>query len=77
VVEAPEDFGVRTEVKAGEVEERQVVVVADVKEEVGGTSVIPVLEQFDQRKLEDTLIEGDGSLDITGEQGEMMETSRR
>ena len=44
VVKAPENFEVLTEFKAGEVKERQIVVVADVKEEVGGPSVVPVLE---------------------------------
>jgi hypothetical protein len=51
--------------------------VADVEEEVGGPSIVPVLEQFDERKLKEVLIESDGSFDITREQGKMMEAPSR
>src|ERR1035437_5318152 len=76
-MKASEHFAVFTEFKAGEVEVRQVVAMADVEKEVGRPAIVPVLEQFDQRKLEDVLVEGYGSFDIAGEHSEMMEAPRR
>src|ERR1035437_5862963 len=76
-MKASEHFAVFTEVKAGEVEVRQVVAMADIEEEVGRPPKVPVLEQFDQRKLEDVLVEGYGSFDIAAEHSKMMESPRR
>jgi hypothetical protein len=76
-MKASEHFAIFTEVKAGEVEVRQIVAMADVEKEVGRPAIVPVLEQFDQRKLEDILVEGNGSFDIAGEHSEMMETPSR
>ena len=67
VMQATEYFAVLPEVESGEVEVGEIVVVADIEEEVGGTAVVPVFEQFDERELEEVLVEGDGSFDITRE----------
>src|SRR5262249_59975990 len=57
---------------AGEVEEPEDVVVADVEEEVAGARVIPVLHQFHQREAEKLLVELDRLLDVLADQGEMV-----
>src|SRR5215472_18150494 len=57
---------------AGEVEEPEQVVVADVEEEVVGALVVPVLYKLDQRESEELLVELDRLLGITADQGEMM-----
>src|SRR5579863_1608391 len=77
VMEATEDFSVLPEVKAREVEVGEIVIVTDVEEEVGRTAVVPVLEQFDKGELEEALVERDGSLDIAGEEGKVMQASSR
>jgi len=72
-----EHLFVVAELEPGEIEVGQVVAMADIEEEVCRTPVVPVLEQFDEREFEKVLIEGDGPLDITGEQREMVEAPRR
>ncbi len=76
-MEAPEHLTVFPQLEAGEVEVRQIVAVADIEEEVGRSPVVPVLEQFDQGKLEEALEERDGSFDVAAEHGEVMQTPCR
>src|ERR1039458_8295723 len=64
VMQATEYFAVLPEVEAGEVEVGEIVVVSNIEKEVGGTAVVPVFEQFDERELEEVLVKGDGSFDI-------------
>ena len=51
MVESTEHLGVLAEVEAGEVEEREQVVVPDVEEEVCGALVLAVLEQLGERAM--------------------------
>lgn len=64
MVEAAQYLGVRREAKVGEVEERQGVVVPEIEEEVRRALVVPVFEEFDQRKPEELLIEADRPFDV-------------
>jgi hypothetical protein len=77
VMESPEHFTVGPEIKTGEVEVGQVVAVADVEEEMGGAAVVPILEEFDQGKLEEILVEPNGPFDIAAEHREVMQASGR
>ena len=72
VVQPAQHLGVGAEVEAGEVEEGQQVAVADVEEEVGRPLVVAILEEFGHRKLENPLVEGNGSLDIRRQQRKVM-----
>src|SRR5437764_2280381 len=69
VVQAAEDFGVRAEVQAGEVEERQEVAVPDVEEEVAGPLVVAVLDDLGQWELQYPLVEADRPLHVGAQQG--------
>jgi hypothetical protein len=77
VMQTAENLAVVPEVKAGEVEVGQIVALADVEEEVSGSPIVPVLEQFDQREFEKVLVEGDGPFHIAAQESEMMQTPRR
>ena len=57
---------------AGEVEEAEQVVVADVEEEVAGARVVPVLHQLDQREAEELLVEPDRLLDVRADQRQVV-----
>src|SRR5580658_8833887 len=68
VVKAAQHFGVGTEVEAGEVEESQAVVVADVEEEVGRALVVAILEELDQGEAQELLVEADRALHVRAKQ---------
>ena len=72
MVQAAEHLRVRTEVEAGQVEERERVPVADVEEEVRRAAVVAVLEQHRQRELEQVLVEADRPLDVGADQGDVV-----
>ena len=76
MVKAAQHLGVRPEVEAGEVEERERVAVTDVEEEVRASLVVAVLEQLGERELEHVLIEADRALDIGAEQRDVVHTAR-
>ncbi len=75
VVQAAEHLGVRTEVEAGEVEEGEQVLVADVEEEVRRARVVAVLDQLGEREAEEALVEGDGPLDVAADQGGVVQAA--
>ena len=77
VVQPTEHLAVLPEVEAGEVEIGEIVIVTDIEEEVGGTPVVPVLEELGQRELQQVLLERDRPLDVTAQQGEMVQAPGR
>ena len=64
VVVPAKHLGVLLQTKAWEVKERKRIAVADVEKEVGRAVVVPVLEEFGQRELEEVLVELDRPDDI-------------
>ncbi len=77
VVQATEDLGVRADVQAGEVEERQQVAVPHVEEEVAGPLVVPVLDDLGEREPQDALVEPDRPLNVGADQRRVMDAPRR
>jgi ADP-ribosylglycohydrolase len=77
VVQVPQGLPVRLEVKAGEVEEREQVPVADVEEEVVRPLVVPVAEDLGQRELQQPLVELDRLLDVGADERRMVDAARR
>src|SRR5690242_18847840 len=75
VVQAAEDFGVRADVQAGEVEKGQQVAVPDVEEEVIGPLVVAVLDDLGQRELQDSLVEADRPLHVGAQQGGVVDAA--
>ena len=61
---------------AGEVEEAEQVVVADVEEEVARAGVVAVLDQFDEREAEEVLVEPDGLLDVLADERGVVHAAR-
>src|SRR3954447_1510975 len=76
VVQAAEHLGVRADVQAREVEERDEVAVADVEEEMRGPRVVAVLDQLGQREAEYVVVEAHGPLDVTADQRGVVQTPR-
>src|SRR3954470_20991670 len=76
VVQAAEHLGVRADVQAGEVEERDEVAVADVEEEMRGARVVAVLNQLGQREAEYVLVEAHGPLDVAADQRGVVQAAR-
>jgi hypothetical protein len=58
---------------AGEVEEPEHVVVADVEEEVAGARVVAILDQLNQREPEKLLVELDGLFHVAADEGDMVD----
>src|SRR4051794_5754082 len=77
VVEAAQHLGVRADVQAGEVEEREQVPVADVEEEVRRTRVVAVLDQLGQREAEHVLVEAHGPLHVAADQRRVVQAAGR
>ena len=77
VVKPAQHFGVRPEVEAREVEERDEVALAQIEEEVVGARVIPVFEDVRQGHLEDLLVEAHSALDIGGQEGQVVHAASR
>jgi iron complex transport system ATP-binding protein len=75
VLHAAEAFGCGFEAKAREVKEPEQGVVAQVEEEVGRPRVVAVLDQLDQRKPEQALVERDGLLDVAADQRGVMDAA--
>ena len=71
----PRAFSARLEAEAGEVEEAQQRGVAQIEEEVRRARVVPVLDQLDQRKTQQTLVELDRGGWIGADQGGMVDAS--
>src|SRR3954469_3068856 len=76
VVQAAEHLGVRADVQAREVEERDEVAVADVEEEMRGPRVVAVLDQLGQRESQHVLVEAHGPLAVTADQRGGVQTPR-
>jgi hypothetical protein len=65
MVETTKNFAIGPEVEARKVEVGKVVAVPDVKEEMGRTLKVAILEQLGKWKLEEIPVEGDCSFDVT------------
>jgi hypothetical protein len=76
VVQPAQHLGVRAEVEAGQVEEREQVAVADVEEEVVGAGVVAVLEDLGQPELQQALVEVDGRADVGADQRDVVQSPR-
>ena len=77
VLDAADRLDARLEPEAGEVEEAEQGLVAEVEEEVRGAVVVAVLDQLDQREAEQTLVELDGLLDVGADQRGVMDAAAR
>ena len=44
---------------------------------MGGTLIVPVLEQLGQRPAKNALVKADCALDVVGQQGDVVYTTRR
>ncbi len=77
MVQPAEDLGVRPDVEAGEVEERDEVAVADVEEEVVGARIVTVLNDLGQGEPEHPLIEVHRPLDVRAHDGDVMQAAGR
>ena len=76
-MEPAQHLGVRPEAEIREVEESKRVVVTQIEEEVGRPFVISVLEELDQWKAEEPLVEADCPLYVGADQCQMMDAARR
>jgi hypothetical protein len=61
---------------AREVEEAQEIAVSQVEEEVAGTGVVAVLDQFHQGEAEELLVEPDGLLHVAADQRGVVDAAR-
>src|SRR4051812_6232256 len=77
VVQAAQHLGVRADVQAGEVEEREQVPVPDVEEEVRRARVVAVLDQLGEREAQHVLVEADGALHVAADQRRVVQAASR
>src|SRR5690606_33453433 len=69
---AAEHLAVGRQGQSGQVEEGEGVAVAEVEEEVRRAGVVAVLEHLDQGEAEQAVVELDGALDVTADQGDVV-----
>src|SRR6266508_4407663 len=74
-MKASEYLLVRSEVEAGQVEERERIAVADVEEEMRRSFVVAVLEDLGERELEHSLVEVDRPLHVRADERRVMHTA--
>jgi hypothetical protein len=60
-------------VVAGDVEEPEQVVVAEVEEKVAGAGMVAVLDRLDQRAPQEVVVEADRLLDVAADQRDMVD----
>jgi len=73
VLHGPDRLHERRQVVAGEIEEPEQVVVADVEEEVIRPRVVAVLHELNQREAEELLVELDGLLGVLADQRQVVD----
>jgi hypothetical protein len=73
VLHPADGLGERRVVVAGDVEEPDQVVVAEVEEKVAGAGMVAVLHRLDQREPQEVVVEADRLLDVAADQRDMVD----